>query len=222
MFEQLANKLSLAPEIEVQSEKNHLLEQEQNFNTSKKLKHIIDEIVNGDFVLYYQPKVNNKLEFDSFEALLRLRKADGNIVGPYFLGHLDNAGLSEVIDLWVIEKIKTDLEHWQQQHFYPKISINLNPYMLANQSMINKLITDLAPFTRQTEIEILETAYVENFMQIRENIDTLNKFGIKTAIDDFGSGFSSLSLLYKLNVDTIKIDRSILLNIKTQKGRVLV
>jgi EAL domain-containing protein (putative c-di-GMP-specific phosphodiesterase class I) len=221
MPEQLSTKLSVSSEIEGQTEKRHLSEQGRLLKANQKLKRIIDEITAGELMLYYQPKINTQGQCHGFEALLRFRQQNGAIVPPYFLPSLEKAGFSDVIDWWVIDKVVEDLENWKRQDFEPRISININPTVLSDDALIEKLIRNFSRYEGQIEIEILETAYIKNFMMIRENIGRLKEHGIYTAIDDFGTGFSSLSLLYKLNANTIKLDKSILDNIDSEKGQVL-
>jgi cellobiose-specific phosphotransferase system component IIC/EAL domain-containing protein (putative c-di-GMP-specific phosphodiesterase class I) len=221
MFEKLSDKLSVNSSIEVQTEKRYIFEQDKRLEAHQELKKVIDEITEGELLLYYQPKMNLKGQCHGFEALLRLRQRNGNIVGPYFLNNLEAAGFSDAIDWWLTDKLVDDLQIWKAQGFAPRVSFNLNPSVLTDAALINKLIENFSSYEGQVEIEILETAYIRNFMMIRENIAKLKKHGIGTAIDDFGTGFSSLSYLYKLNADTIKLDKSILNNAESDKGRVL-
>jgi lactose/cellobiose-specific phosphotransferase system IIC component len=221
MFEKLSDKLSVNSSIEVQTERRHIFEQDKRLEAHQELKKVIDEITEGELLLYYQPKMDLRGRCYGFEALLRLRQRNGNIVGPYFLHNLEAAGFSDAVDWWLTDKLVDDLRIWKAQGFNPQISFNLNPSVLTDNALINRLIENFSSYEGQLEIEILETAYIRNFMMIRENIARLKKHGIGTAIDDFGTGFSSLSYLYKLNADTIKLDKSILNNAESGKGRVL-
>lgn len=221
MFNQLSNKLSISSEIESHAEKRHFNEQGKSLTTHRQLRQTIDNITNGELLMHYQPKMDTNGLCYGFEALLRLKQKDGRIVGPYFLNGLEKAGFADAVDWWVIDKVADDIQLWQQQAFKPNISVNLNPYVLKEDSLIKRIIKNFSSFQGQVEVEILETAYIKNFLKIRENINRLKHAGINTAIDDFGTGFSSLSLLYKLNADTIKIDKSILDNAESEKGIVL-
>lgn len=221
MLEELSSKLAVNSEIETQSEKKYLYDQGKLLGANRKLRRIIDEITDGDLVLHYQPKIDTHGQCSGFEALLRLKQKNGDIVGPYFLRSLEKAGFASTIDWWVIDTVTADLEAWERRNFSPQINVNLNPYSLTENRIIDKLVKNFTPLENKIEIEILETAYIKHFMMIRENINLLKQHGIHTAIDDFGTGFSSLSLLYKLNADTIKMDKSILDNAETEKGIVL-
>jgi EAL domain-containing protein (putative c-di-GMP-specific phosphodiesterase class I)/cellobiose-specific phosphotransferase system component IIC len=221
LFERLSSKLSMGLVIDGKSERHHISEQGRRIQAYRKLKQIIDDITEGELLLHYQPKMDVGGRCHGFEALLRLKQKNGVIAEPSFLQSLEDAGFSDAIDWWVIERAAGDLRHWQLHGFEPQLSINLNPYLLQEDALIDKLIHNFAQHKGRVEIEILETAYIQNFVMIRENINKLKSHGIHTAIDDFGTGFSSLSLLYKLNADTIKLDRSILENTRSEKGRVL-
>ena len=221
LLEELSAKLAVGSEIEVQSEKRYLYNQGKLLRANRKLRRIIDEITDGELILHYQPKIDTSKKCVGFEALLRLKLKNSEVVGPYFLRSLEKAGFATTIDWWVIDSVTADLEAWGRRNFQPNINLNLNPYSLTENKIIQKLITNFSPRENKIEIEILETAYIKHFKMIRENINKLKEHGIYTAIDDFGTGFSSLSLLYKLNAHTIKMDKSILDNAETEKGIVL-
>ena len=218
MLEQLSEKLSVKERVKEESKIQPIGWQGMLSKEHKKLKKTIDEITAGELLIHYQPKLDTQGQCYGFEALLRLKEPNGNIVPPYFLRRLEKAGFADAIDRWVVDKVVGDLELWEQQGFEPKVSVNLNPFVLTDDAMIGKLIKSFGLHKNQIEIEILETAYIKNFMLIRDNIARLKEKNINTAIDEFGTGFSSLSLLCELNAESIKLDKSILDNVGSEKG----
>lgn len=221
MFGQLSAALATASHIEEQSERQYISETRKQQKSYKKIKKIVDDISKGELLLYYQPKMDTQDRCYGFESLLRLRQANGNIVGPYFLSGLKKARFLDAIDHWVITQAETDLRRWKKQGFEPNISINLNPFLLRDKETISGLIEKFEPYYGQVEIEILESSYTKSPKAVQNNIEKLKEHGISTAIDDFGTGYSSLSLLYQINAETIKLDKSTLDHTDTKKGAIL-
>ena len=223
MLEQLTHKLAVKPSIQTNRAKDLLpsFELQNSLQPNKELRQIVDEITNGELLLYYHPQIDNQGYCRGIEALLRLRKKDGSILKPYFLTELEKAGFANAIDWWVVDKLMTDLKLWQQGNPGLFISLNLHASTLGNNALVSRLIESFEPYQGLVEIEILETAYIAKFSTIFDNVEKLKRHGIHTAMDDFGTGFSSLSLLYKLNVRTIKLDRYILKNADNPKGEIL-
>jgi len=221
MLERLSRRLAVSTEIEGQAERQHISEQGRRLEANQELRQAIDQITAGELQLYYQPKVDAHRRCRGFEALLRLAQPDGRVLPPHFLGSLEAAGFSDVIDWWVVERTLGDLDRWKLDGFEPRVSINLSRALLTEEGSVGKLIEKTARHHGRIEIEILETTYIRELSRMRGNIDRLKANGIHTAIDDFGTGFSSLSLLYQLNATTIKLDKSILDNTDSDKGRVL-
>ena len=221
LFDKLSSRFQVENEFEGCSEKRHLADQGERLKTNLKLRRDINDIIAGEPIMYYQPKIDTQGRCYGFEALIRLKANDGRVLGPFFLEGLENAGFSDVIDWWVMDKVSEDMKIWKRYGFEPHVSINMSPSVLTNKQLINRLIGNFESYNDKVEIEILETAYIKKHILMRESIDMLKSRGIGTAIDDFGSGFSSLSLLYKLNVETIKLDKSILDNAASEKGDML-
>ena len=98
---------------------------------------------------------------------MRLKQNYGEIFGPYFLNRLEKAGFSKAVNWWVIDHVESILNDWESKNFKPNVHINLNPAALSDPLFIDKLIKHLSPFKNQIEIEILETAFIKNFVKIR-------------------------------------------------------
>ncbi len=216
----IKNKYGFIQELENSKESNYLQSQSDIIAKKKNAQKILSELANGDLLLYYQPKINIKTEeCEGVEALLRFQNEKNEILGPYFIPDMEQLGYSHIIDLWVVNKIKDDLEIWAKDNFYPKVGINLSPETISNQYLVNQIIEKLE--SKNIEIEILERTFAKDINLFMNNILTLKSHGFKISLDDFGAGFSSLHYLHNLPVDTIKIDKVLLDNAKTKEGKIL-
>lgn len=219
-FENLKNSLGIKEHFEKTMHLHSIKSQQDIINEEKETAKLVKELSEGEFLLYYQPKIDVKnLNVRSYEALLRFKKSDGTIVGPYFIDKIEQIGFERIIDIWVINQLKKDLLIWKEKDFRPRISINISPESICNEQIVQKIIDEFKGF--KIGVEILERTFAKEMKQFISNIERLRKNGIKISIDDFGSGFSSLQYLNILPVDFIKLDRSLILNTKTKSGEVL-
>ncbi len=184
-----------------------------------KLTKIIDMLNVHNLYVYYQPKVDIlKKECNNFEALIRYQ-GNGKIKGPIFLDDIEKAGLAPVIDIWVVKRVKQDIIKWKSSNFFPKISINLHPDTLKSNLAINEILDIL---DRENVIfEIIERSFI-NSKEALKNFQKIQKKGFKVSIDDFGIGYSSLEMVVKQDIDEIKIDKALIDNLKTKKGKIVV
>lgn len=165
------------------------------------------------FELYYQPVVElNTGLITHYEALLRMRGEDGEMIAPAaFMETAERFGLIREIDCWVVDHaIKTQAETIKA-HAPVSLAINLSGRHFGNVDMlefIQQAIHTYGADPRSLMFEVTETEAVENLSKAREFIDALRKIGCKFALDDFGIGFSSFHYLRNLPVDYIKIDGS--------------
>lgn len=212
--------LSLPQQVANKDEARHFNYKHQAIDDDTFLVHTLEEISQGDLVLYYQPQINTTTNcLYGYESLMRLRDKEGNVKNPYFLTTLYENHISETIDRWVIERAALDLTEWRKQQFSPRISINLCPDSLLNRDLIDLICDNFATFPNQLTVEIIESNYLENTNVINQHIEKLNAIGVKVALDDFGTGYSNLSILSKLNLNIIKLDRTFLERCTTNKGR---
>lgn len=216
----LKEKFNIREKITSLEEVSFLKTQADIIKEQTSTHNLIEELVNGDLLLYYQPKIdikNNKCY--GFESLLRFQNSKGNVLGPYFIPQLEKAGYANIIDIWVINTVSKDLLIWEELGYFPEISINISPESLSSEVVVNKIIHKLK--NKNISIEILERTFAEEHNTFINNITELRKNGFKIYVDDFGTGFSSLQYLHTLPADIIKLDRSLLLNTNTKRGRVL-
>lgn len=219
-FENFKSSLGIKEHFEKTLHLNSIKTQQDIINEEKEISKLVKDLSKGSFLLYYQPKVDiRNIKVRGYEALLRFKKSDGDIVGPYFISKIEQIGFERIIDIWVINQLKKDLLIWKERNFYPKVSINISPESICNENIVQKIIDEFKGF--KVSIEILERTFAKEMNLFIKNIEKLRENGFKIYIDDFGSGFSCLQYLNILPVDFIKLDRNLILNAKTKSGETL-
>ena len=113
---------------------------------------------------------------------------------------------------WVIEKSVQIFATWREKYDYPLVlSLNISAVQCKQDCFINNILQILKKYSvspEEIELEITETILVEDFEETKKRLSDLRKTGIRISLDDFGTGFSSLSYLKGLPIDTLKIDKS--------------
>lgn len=127
---------------------------------------------------------------------------------------------------WVMRSACQQLQYWQESPYEGlSLAINLSPRQLQNDKLISQLQECLLEFDvnpRLLEIEITETAIIEDVEQSIWVLNQLKKLGVRLAMDDFGTGFSSLSYLKRLPIDELKIDRSFVTDIPNDEDDIVI
>ena len=172
----------------------------------------------GEFVLHYQPKVNLVSgKVTSAEALIRWNDPRAGLVPPdRFIPILEETGLIYDVGRWALKKAIEDYLRWRAAGLAAvRIAVNVSPLQLRNRGFIAEIgqaigIDAHAP--AGLELEITESLIMEDVKHNIASLQAIRAMGVAIAIDDFGTGFSSLSYLAKLPVDTLKIDRSFVID----------
>jgi lactose/cellobiose-specific phosphotransferase system IIC component len=220
-IDMLAKRYSAGRIIEDQTESSFATHYAKKQISGYSLTEVTDALNDGALTLYYQPKVNPmNREIVGFEALLRLVNPDKSISGPWFLETLAEHNLLHVIDNFVIDQLEVDLDVFAQNNVYPKVSFNISPNNLLSGGY-KRVIKAFSRFADQVEVELLESSYIEDFSKTMLVVNKLKSNNIHCAMDDFGTGYSCLSVLSKLNIDTIKFDKSLLPDNENKKAAVL-
>lgn len=203
-------------------------------NITQEDKIILTEIENamssGELQAYYQPlydALTNKMV--SAEALVRWVKNDGTVVSPaYFIPVLEKNDAILAVDWYILEESCKLLRYQIDNKLNPvPISVNFSRMHLVYESDITehicRIVDSYALEHKWIEIEITETAFINQPEAVTQLVQEIRALGFKVAIDDFGSGLSSLSFVKDVEVDTLKIDRSLLSkNCETDKERILL
>ncbi|MFY0676454.1 MAG: EAL domain-containing protein [Neptuniibacter sp.] len=170
------------------------------------------------FVLFYQPKVNLSTgEVIGMEALIRWNHPTRKLLPPdSFLPQITDPLLAARLGEWVLHEAVTQLQVWRSAGMDLSVSINISAEHLQNEefpyqlSQLFSINPDLP--AEKIELEVLETAAFEDITLAAEIICRCQALGIRFAIDDFGTGYSSLSYLRKISVETVKIDKSFVID----------
>lgn len=179
--------------------------------------------------ILYQPKVNiHTEEIESVEALIRWNhNALGYISPEIFIPIAEENGDINLIGRWVIKEVCKELRQCKDNNekIVP-VAINLSRRELYQVNLIKYISNMIEKYDIEPELlefEITETADVNDSKMINKKVEDIRKLGMKIAIDDFGKGHSTLENLKNLEVDTVKIDRYLSLDIETsEKSRKLL
>ena len=175
------------------------------------LRHALER---QEFRLHYQPKADLQTgQITGVEALLRWHRPGHGVVSPdRFISVLEDTGMILPVGAWVIRTACAQLAAWDQQGLPPlRMAVNLSARQFRHLHLA-RLVEDslrehgISP--RRLEIELTESLLMEDSEATRNLLAGFARMGVRLAIDDFGTGHSSLSYLKRLNIDTLKIDRS--------------
>ncbi|MFA3792116.1 putative bifunctional diguanylate cyclase/phosphodiesterase [Aliiglaciecola sp. SL4] len=197
----------------------------ENLKQIENLRNGLQEAISRkQLYLCYQPIVKCKTKEPwSFEALLRWNFND-NLVGPdTFIPLAEQTGLIHEIGAWVLNRACIDASQWQHSP-NASVSVNVSITQLLDSDFIWILDKALKTSKLQPErlhLEITESMFADNKEKVKAKINAIKDRNVQVSIDDFGTGYSSLSQLQTLNFDTIKIDRSFVLNMH-QGGEAII
>jgi diguanylate cyclase (GGDEF)-like protein/PAS domain S-box-containing protein len=171
-------------------------------------------LVNDELELHYQPKVNLRNgRVVGLEALLRWRHPEQGLLLPdCFLPHAEHSTLIDGISERVIHMALSQASAWRRDGLNATISVNIGGRYLQREDFLDCLrqclteFPDLPPET--LELEILESAAIENTRHVRALIEASRELGVRFALDDFGTGYASLTYLREIPADVLKIDQS--------------
>lgn len=183
----------------------------QTVTIQTKLREVVFE---QNFTMYFQPQCyasNGRLR--GVEALIRWKDEQGDMISPsVFIPIAEKNGAIVPIGNWVIEKSVEIYAKWRDKYEYPLIlSLNISAVQCKQNDFIENVLHILEKYNvlpEKVELEITETILVDDFEETKERLNDLRKTGIRISLDDFGTGFSSLSYLKGLPIDTLKIDKS--------------
>jgi EAL domain-containing protein (putative c-di-GMP-specific phosphodiesterase class I) len=173
---------------------------------------------NEEFVLHYQPKVSLQSgKLVGVEALIRWNDPLRGMVPPgRFIPILEETGLIYGVGRWALRKAIDDYLSWRSAGLPAiRIAVNVSPLQLRNRGFIGEIkeAIGIDPHAAAgLELEITEGVIMEDVKHSIATLQAIRAMGVTIAIDDFGTGFSSLGYLARLPVDTLKIDRSFVID----------
>lgn len=183
----------------------------QNIKIENDLK---EAIFHNNFLLYYQPQFfSDTGKLRGVEALIRWKDKQAQMISPaVFIPIAEKNGAIIPIGKWVVEQSIRQQSEWKKNYSTALImSINISAIQFMQLDFVSELLQLLNQYqveAREVELEITESVLIEEFENVTEKLRQLRSYGIRVSLDDFGTGFSSLSYLKKLPIDTLKIDKS--------------
>jgi diguanylate cyclase (GGDEF)-like protein/PAS domain S-box-containing protein len=180
-------------------------------------------MLNDELSLHYQAKVDLRGgEIRGVEALLRWSHPEFGALSPaQFIPVAEESGLIVPIGHWVITTACTQAVAWLRQGLPPlRMAVNLSPLQFQEPNLVETLarvLQDTGMPPELLELEITEGVMLQDMEEAAAKLTAISDLGVRLAIDDFGTGYSSLSQLKRFPIDTVKIDRSFIRGIPTDK-----
>jgi len=177
-----------------------------------------------EFVLHYQPKVSIASgKLTGAEALIRWNDPVSGLTLPgRFIPILEEIGLIHDVGRWALRKAIEDYRRWRNSGLPAvRIAVNVSPLQLRNPNFVAEIrqaINVAADAAAGLQLEITESVIMQDVNHSIGSLLAIRALGVTIAIDDFGTGFSSLNYLAKLPVDTLKIDRSFVVEMVSAAG----
>ncbi|GAB4069919.1 bifunctional diguanylate cyclase/phosphodiesterase [Ancylobacter sonchi] len=168
----------------------------------------------NELTLFYQPQFSaDGRTVIGFEALLRWIHPSRGLISPgEFVPVAEQSGLISELDLWALRRACEQAGDWGAA----RVAVNLSPVDFRMRDLagaVRKILEETGFPAERLEIEITENLLLGNQPEAFASLTALRNMGVRVALDDFGSGYSSLGYLRRFRVDTIKIDRSFIQNI---------
>lgn len=205
--------------IRVSSDKFCIEFQKDMQQRDLRVKGIKDDLRQGiedkEFEIFYQPKIRlSTKEICGAEALSRWNRKGEIILPSEFVPVIENNGAVCHLDFYVFEQVCKNIKEWQRAGIEPvRISSNFSKKHLGNANFAEEILQTLDRYEVDyslVEIELTEASDAEDSRTLKEFLNIMNCKGIRTSIDDFGSGYSSLKLLKEMKMSTVKLDKSLI------------
>ena len=179
-------------------------------------------IVKDQLFLTFQPKVRlNQPQVTGVEVLVRWQHREHGVILPdQFIPFAERTGLIIPMTLWVLQQALIQCRIWNEMNLDTNVAVNLSMWNLEAQELpeqIESLLRDTGVSPENLELEITETSIMNDPQRVIRTLNRIRDLGVQFAIDDFGTGYSSFAYLTKLPVSCIKIDKSFVQNIESDR-----
>jgi diguanylate cyclase (GGDEF)-like protein len=176
--------------------------------------------VRGDFDVFYQPQLDlMKGTTVGYEALIRWKHPERGMIPPMeFVPIAEETGMIGPIGEWVLRRACTDARHLPEDCF---VAVNISPVQFMTKDFLQRvraILNDSGLDPRRLELEVTETAMMQDRDRAAEILRELTAMGISVAVDDFGTGYSNLSYLIDFSFQKLKIDRSFVARMETDNS----
>jgi hemerythrin-like metal-binding protein/diguanylate cyclase (GGDEF)-like protein len=171
-------------------------------------------LVNNQFALFYQPKIDlTNGELIGVEGLIRWQHPERGLLPPAaFIDKLEGSPLLIELGDWVINQALAQIRIWSTQGLSVPVSVNVATSQLLHPDFISKLADSMGVYPDLPklglELEFLETGQMVGVEKLKSVIDCVRQMGVNMSLDDFGTGIASMRVLSDLKLSIIKIDRS--------------
>jgi diguanylate cyclase (GGDEF)-like protein len=224
-FDELLHAATLALQQAENDNEDYLLHQvtSSDLPPSLMLENEIQYALEDDeFSLFCQPKINlDERKLYGCEALIRWNsKKYGFVNTQYFIDILEGSSSLVPVTSWVLNGALRQCLHYQQTFPDFSIAVNLSPSLLTNRSIVEIVANAVSIWSINPASLVLEVTEGAMMMNPKKSLEILNEFhqlGFGVSIDDFGTGYSSLAYLKNLPADEIKIDKSFVMNMASDK-----
>ncbi|HET7607382.1 MAG TPA: bifunctional diguanylate cyclase/phosphodiesterase, partial [Gammaproteobacteria bacterium] len=194
----------------------------QRFLLTNQLRRAVAE---RGFTLHYQPKLNLKTGgVDGVEALLRWSPDSEPVPPNVFVPMLESLRLIDEVGSWVVVQAMTETAQWATAADF-RVAANVSPLQLNREDFARALLDSIAELggnPRRLELEVTESTLMADPRHSSVSLAELRAAGVSIAIDDFGTGHSSLRVLAGLPIDVLKIDRSFVSDLVTNRNHRLI
>ncbi|HEY8252972.1 MAG TPA: EAL domain-containing protein [Burkholderiales bacterium] len=177
-------------------------------------------LADGTLALHYQPKIEvGTGAVAGLEALIRWNDPElGSVPPARFVSLLEETGMILAAGRWALRKTVEDIRRWQGLGLQvPRTSVNVSALQLRQKDFVDSVLDAICEFDGKApllDIEITESVLVDDIEESTRKLQALRRAGVEVSVDDFGTGFCSLSYLARLPVDTLKIDRSFVVRMR--------
>jgi diguanylate cyclase (GGDEF)-like protein len=203
----------------------------QEFNSAPRpplhLRELRQAIVQDQLFVLYQPKIDLRNDrINGLEGLTRWRHpAYGLIMPDEFIPLAERTGLIAPLTHWVLNQSIRQCRHWRSEGTHVSIAVNLSMWNLDTPELpdqIATLLNNAGVPAGELELEITESAIMNNPQRAMRTLKAIRELGVHLAIDDFGTGYSSLAHLKKMPVSSIKIDKSFTQNMESDNDAAVI
>lgn len=174
-----------------------------------------------ELVLFYQPQINLRTgKIAGLEALIRWQHPELGLVPPMkFIPVAEESGIIVAIGEWVMKEACRQAQAWRQNGLAPiRMGVNISSHQFRQGDlvpMVKQALLDSGLPSSFLELELTESSIMQNVDKTIDILDQLKEAGVNLSVDDFGTGYSSMSYLKRFPLDTLKIDRSFVMDITT-------
>ena len=189
---------------------------------------MVKAIENGEFVAYYQPQYSHKTgKVVGAETLCRWVKKDGSIISPgLFIPIFEKNGFIKALDKYMWELAFKSAMKWQNEKYEAiPISVNISRVSLDEADFTDSIFALYEKYpidSKRLHFEITESAYSDRQDMVAQKINALRERGFLVAMDDFGSGYSSLNVLKDMPLDILKLDMGFLRGKNRERGEAII